>query len=144
MLNSPLETSKENSPRFCTAVNCMDGRVQLPIIAYLRKRFDCEYVDSITEGGPNLILAKQRDDSLVQSILARLRISIENHNSLGIAIVGHYDCAANSESQPTQIAHIQQAARFLKCQYHNLQVIGLWVDKHWIVHEVMEQNHSGN
>ena len=32
--------------KFCTAVTCMDGRIQLPVIAYLQKRFNAEYVDS--------------------------------------------------------------------------------------------------
>jgi len=38
---------------FCTAVNCMDGRVQLPVINYLKERFSANYVDMITEPGPN-------------------------------------------------------------------------------------------
>jgi hypothetical protein len=36
----------------------MDGRVQLPVIDYLRKRFGVEHVDSVIEAGPNLILAE--------------------------------------------------------------------------------------
>ena len=36
---------------FCTAVNCMDGRVQLPVTSYLQERFNVEHVDSITEPG---------------------------------------------------------------------------------------------
>ena len=38
---------------FCTVVNCMDGRVQLPVIRYLQERFEVPYVDSITEVGPS-------------------------------------------------------------------------------------------
>ncbi|MHA1252503.1 MAG: carbonic anhydrase, partial [Candidatus Helarchaeota archaeon] len=26
--------------KFCTVINCMDGRVQIPVINYLRKRFN--------------------------------------------------------------------------------------------------------
>ena len=40
-----------NNIRFCTVINYIDGRVQLPVIRYLQKRFDAEYVDSITEAG---------------------------------------------------------------------------------------------
>jgi len=32
---------------YCTVINCMDGRVQLPVIKYLKERFDVDYVDSI-------------------------------------------------------------------------------------------------
>jgi hypothetical protein len=73
----------------------MDGRVQLPVIQYLQKRFDVQYVDSITEAGPNLILAKRNNAALVQATLVRLNISMDKHNSVGIAIVGHHDCAGN-------------------------------------------------
>ena len=40
---------------FCTAINCMDGRVQLPVIRFLQERFKVDYVDVISEPGPNLL-----------------------------------------------------------------------------------------
>ncbi len=123
--------------RFCTAINCMDGRVQLPVIVHLQKRFDVEYVDSITEAGPNRILAERRDPVLVRSILERVKISMENHGSVGVAIVGHYDCAGNPALRDEQIIHIQKAVRFLRQQYGDIEIIGLWVDKNWEVHEVI-------
>ncbi len=53
--------------RFGTVINCMDGRVQLPVIAYLQKRFNVTYVDTITEAGPNLLLAQGEDLQLFSS-----------------------------------------------------------------------------
>ena len=123
---------------FCTVINCMDGRVQLPAIRYLQKRFNVEYVDSITEPGPNLILAEQNNPVLVKSVLERLKISIENHHSVGVAVVGHHDCAGNPAPQSDQIIHTQKAAQFLRQQYENIEVIGLWIDKNWEVHEVTD------
>jgi hypothetical protein len=84
---------------FCTAVNCMDGRVQLPVIRYLQGRFNVEHVDSVTEPAPNLILAKRRDEHVVQSILSRIRVSVESHSSVGIALAGHHECAGNPATQ---------------------------------------------
>ena len=124
--------------RIWTVINCMDGRVQLPAIRYLQKRFNVEYVDSITEPGPNLILAEEKSITSIESILERLRISIENHNSVGVAIVGHHDCAGNPAPQSDQIIHTQKAAQFLRQQYENIEIIGLWIDKNWKVHEVTE------
>lgn len=46
---------------FCTAINCMDGRVQLPVINFLMRRFSVEYVDSVTDAGPVKILAEHTD-----------------------------------------------------------------------------------
>ena len=123
---------------FCTAVNCMDGRVQLPVIRYLRDRFNAEYVDSITEPGPNLILAKRTDEDLVQSILRRVRISVERHSSVGIALAGHHECAGNPATRQEQKQHLIAGIEFLRRQYPNIPIIGLWVDEKWRVHEVFD------
>ena len=124
--------------RFSTVINCMDGRVQLPAIKYLKKRFDVEYVDSVTEAAPNLILAEADNMTAVRSILAKVAISIEKHNSAGIAIVGHYDCAGNSAPEKDQRIHIKKAVQFLSQQYENMEIIGLWIDENFDVHEVVD------
>jgi hypothetical protein len=129
--------------RFCTAINCVDGRVQLPVIRYLQKRFNVDYVDSITEAGPNLILSEYKNMVSIEAIFNKLNISIEKHNSVGIGIVGHYDCAGNPATQENQIRHIQKAIKLLRQQYENIEIIGLWVDKNWKLHEVIEDRSSG-
>ncbi len=118
----------------------MDGRVQLPVIRYLQKRFNAEYVDSITEAGPNLILSEERDSTSGQAILERLKISIEKHNSVGVAVVGHHDCAGNPAPENDQILHIQKAIQFLRKQYDGVDIIGLWIDGNWDIHEVIGSN----
>jgi len=117
-------------------INCMDGRVQLPVIKYLQKRFNVDYVDSITEPGPNLILAQQTNISLVESIFKRLKISIDHHGSAGIAVVGHYDCAVNPATKEEQTAHTLDAIRCIKHRYSDFEIIGLWVDENWKVSEL--------
>ena len=44
--------------KFATAINCMDGRTQLPTINWAMKELNVDYVDSITEAGPDKILAE--------------------------------------------------------------------------------------
>ncbi len=133
----PDSRQRENDMQFCTAINCMDGRIQLPVIRYLQRYFNAEYVDTITEPGPNRILADEKADmSIRQNILDRVTISIERHASVGMAIVGHYDCAGNPVPEATQIAQIKQAMQFLRQQFEDMAVIGLWVDENWNVHEV--------
>lgn len=126
-----------NGLEFCTVINCMDGRVQLPVMQYLQQRFEVSYVDSITEAGPTLILAERNDAALVQAILGRVRISIDKHNSVGIGVVGHHDCAGNPAPYEVQITHIRDSVRFLRSQYQGVRIIGLWVDGDWRVHEVV-------
>ncbi|MGA1874710.1 MAG: carbonic anhydrase [bacterium] len=122
---------------FCTAVNCMDGRVQLPVIRYLQGRFNAEHVDVITEPGPNLILAKRTDEDLVQSILRRINISVEKHSSVAIALAGHHECAGNPATQEGQKRHLVAGIEFLCLHYRNVPIIGLWVDENWKVHEIV-------
>ncbi len=121
---------------FCTALNCIDGRIQLPVIAYLRDRFNAEFVDTITEPGMSLVLAEQDNTVLVQSILAKLKISVEKHNSVGVAIVGHHDCLVNQASKDEQIVHIQDALNYMPPQYDKIKIIGLWVDENCEVSEI--------
>ena len=138
-----LMLGKEDMMKFCTVINCLDGRVQLPVIQYLQKRFNVQYVDSITEAGPNLILAKQDNTALVQAILGKLRISIDKHNSGGIAIVGHHDCAGNPAPMEEQIEHIKESVQFLHSHYGNIKIIGLWVNHSWEINEIIDSDKLG-
>ena len=123
-------------PTFCTAINCMDGRVQTPVIAFLRQRFNADYVDMITEPGPNGILAAGEDAATVESILRRVLLSVEKHGSVGVAVVGHHDCAGNPGPKDEQLAQVRKAKALLREYFQNPIVIGLWVDVDWQAHEV--------
>ncbi len=124
--------------KFCTAINCIDGRTQLPVINYLKKRFNADYVDCVTEAGPNLILSEQKEPKRIEAILKGVQISVEKHNSTGIAIAGHHDCAGNPSPKDEQLSHIKNAVKFVKRQHPNLEVVGLWVDENWKVNEVAD------
>ena len=121
---------------FYTAVNCMDGRVQLPVINYLTARFKAEHIDSVTEAGPVLYLAEKTDSEQTKSILRRMDISINNHKSTGIAVIAHHDCAGNPADEQTQISQLMPAVNFLARHYPNVEIIGLWVDSNFSVKEI--------
>jgi hypothetical protein len=84
-----------------------------------------------------LILSESKDTIVIQSIFDRLEISIENHQSVGVAIFGHHDCAGNPAPKEEHIKHIQKAVELLRVQFENLEIIGLWVDENWKVQEVI-------
>jgi hypothetical protein len=126
--------------KFFTAINCMDGRVQLPVIEYLKRRFKADYVDVITEPGPNLILARQENHDRIESIFDRVSISVERHHSAGIAIAGHHDCAGNPTSKDAQIQHIKDAIATIQGRYRQVDTIGLWVDENWEVNALGQQD----
>ena len=121
---------------FCTAINCMDGRVQLPVINYLAERFGVDYVDSITEPGPVKILTEQTDRLLLDSIFKRISISTEKHGSMSIAICAHTDCAGNPADDQIQKEQLRKASEFLREKYPNANVITLWLDMNWDVYEL--------
>ncbi len=122
--------------KFCTVINCMDGRVQLPANEYARKRFNADYVDTITEPGPNLILSDRTNHREIKSIVKRLDISINIHSSKGVAIVGHFNCVGNPACKDLQIAQLHTAMQLIQDLYRNVEVIGLWIDEQWNVVEI--------
>ena len=122
---------------FCTAINCMDGRTQLPVNTYLREKLGVEFVDTVTEPGPVRILAEEPESELTQSILNRVDISTGKHGSGCIAMVAHVDCAGNPVSDETQMGQLDVAVSFLKSRYPNVQVLGLWVGDSWTVSEIL-------
>jgi hypothetical protein len=121
---------------FCTAINCIDGRTQLPVISYLKRRFGVEYVDIISEPGPNLLLARGGDSPAIDLLFKGLQISIDNHHSVGIAIVGHHDCVGNPSPREEQMLQLGKAVSVLRRRYSEQTVIALWVDEEWRVHEL--------
>lgn len=119
---------KEKKHSFCTAINCMDGRVQLPVIHYMAKKFKVAFVDTITEPGPNGILANQKDKTKIKSILERIDISVKKHKSTVIAIAAHNDCAGNPSPDKEQITQTKNACNFIKLKCPAIKVIGLFVN----------------
>jgi len=121
---------------FCTAFSCMDGRIQLPVIEYLQKRFKVKYVDMITEPGASRILAEEKDVRLTDSVFRSIEISVDKHKSSGIAVVGHYDCAGNPVSKEKQLLQLQKSADEITKKYPHIPVVKLWVNEHWQVQEI--------
>lgn len=117
----------------------MDGRTQIPVINYMKTEYVAEYVDMITEAGPNKILAEHTNKSAIESIKLRVSISTEKHDSKVIAVVGHFDCGGNPSDEETQIQQIREAVKIVEGWNSNVEVIGLWVDAQWRVNKVSPQ-----
>ena len=121
---------------FATAINCMDGRVQIPVIEWLKRIYSVDYVDMITEPGPNKILSENRNSRIVESIKKRVEISVVKHNSRLITIIGHYDCAGNPVEKDIQLEQILSAIKTVESWNLDVQIIGLWVNKNWKVYQI--------
>jgi hypothetical protein len=121
--------------KYATALNCIDGRTQIPVIRWLRKNFDVDYVDLVTEPGMDKVLSQCHCfeiDRLRENVI----VSITAHNSNVVAVIGHYDCAANPVSDYKHFKDIVKSTCIVKSWGLPVRVIGLWVDEFWCVHVV--------
>ena len=116
--------------KFATSVSCMDGRIQIPLNAWIKKNYSVDYVDTITEPGDDKTIA---DDSILESIKTKIDISINAHKSELIVLSGHYDCAANLVSNEMHIEMIKKGVEIISALNLGVKVIGVWVDDSWNV-----------
>ena len=123
---------------FCTAVNCIDGRVQQPVTEFLRSRSNVCYVDMVTEAGPVGAISDPFDSEISDSIFRRVQISIDAHDSKVVAVVAHADCAGNPVDDDRQRTQLNDSARGLAEIFGSVTVLGLWVDGDGAVQEVCE------
>jgi hypothetical protein len=127
-----------SSKKFATAVNCMDGRTQAPVAEYLKKMFQVDYVDTVTEPGPVKILAERTEAQVVAQIRKRVEISVYKHRSAVVAVVAHGDCAGNPVDEGLQRKQLGEAIRTMKSWGLAVEFLGLWVDeKEWQVERVL-------
>jgi hypothetical protein len=122
--------------KFATAVNCMDGRTQAPVTEWMKKNFNVDFVDMVTEPGPNKILAEFKDIPLIANIKKRVEISVTRHKSKAIAVVGHFDCAGNPIDKTGQLQQIAESVKKIKAWGFDVKIVGLWVDEEWKVEKV--------
>ena len=120
---------------FGTALNCIDGRTQIPVINWMKENFGLDYVDLITEPGMDKVLA-QGNWIEIQRLKEKVLISVTAHNSNVVAVVGHYDCAANPVSNCEHFRDIAVSIYTVKSWGLPIRVVGLWVDERWHVHVV--------
>jgi len=108
----------------------MDGRAQKPVIEYLEKQYGIDYVDMITEPGPNKVLAENSSVETIESIKKRVALSVEKHHSDIIVIAGHYDCAGNPADEAVQKEHLRASVSIIDSWGFPVgKLIALWLDE---------------
>jgi len=121
---------------FATCLNCIDGRVQLPVINWIMGNYSIKYVDMITEAGMDGYLAGKYSN--ITDILKKVEISINLHGSKNIFITGHHDCAGNPVDDTTHEKQITAAVYLIKKLFPDLNIIGLWIDDNFTVENIIE------
>jgi carbonic anhydrase len=124
---------------FGTAINCMDGRVQLPVIDWMQKEFHLDYIDMITEAGADKVLAAGTREQ-IESVKSRAAISVNVHKSKVIAVVGHHDCAGNPVTPEQHHSNLLDAVSAVNSWRLPVdKVLALWVDHDWRVRTIVAQ-----
>jgi hypothetical protein len=125
---------------FVTAINCMDGRVQEPVIAWMKRRFSADFVDMITEPGPDRILTDGLPEC-IESVRRRVVVSVDGHGSRVVAMVVHHDCAGFPVSKETHLTALQDCIRIIASWDLPVRIVGLWVGRNWQV-ELVNDTHA--
>ena len=116
-----------------TCLNCMNGRVQLPVLQWIKKHYKIDFVDVITEAGMDGVLSNQK---YIGEILRSINVSVKINKSTRIFIVGHYDCRGNPVEKYVHQNQIKESVSRLKKYWPSFEVTGLWVNQKWQVEVV--------
>ena len=108
----------------------MDGRVQLPVLTWIKKKYPVDFVDVITEAGMDRVLSEQED---ICEILRSIKVSMTLNKSTRLFVVGHHDCRGNPVDEAAHHHDITAAVDRLRGLFPGFEVIGLWVDNNWTV-----------
>lgn len=114
--------------KFATALNCIDGRVQSPVRSWIDMHCRVDFVDMITEVGPDCVLTR---GSLAEktSVREKVRFSIEVHNSEAVAVVGHFDCQGNPVNRDEHIQDIMESVEIVRGWELWVRIVGLYVNE---------------
>ena len=116
---------------FACVINCMDGRVQDAVKNYMKENYSVDYVDMVTEPGPNKILAENSNPHIIENIKKRVAISVNHHGAKVVVIIGHFGCAGNPTEKEEQIKHLKEAKKTVESFSFDSEIILLWVDGDW-------------
>jgi len=115
--------------KFATAINCIDGRVQVPLSDFIKANYNIDYVDMITVPGPDKVLSGYEDANEIESIRRKVLISCDKHDSRLLFIAAHYDCAGNPCDEKEHLRQVKKAIENVEKWNINSEIFGLWIDK---------------
>ena len=122
--------------KFGTAINCIDGRTQEPVIDFMKQKYGIDGVDMVTFPGVDGVVSSLGNFNTITLIRNAVSISIEKHGSRIIAVVGHFDCAGNPGNKEHHYAHIGKAVQQVSSWKFDVEIVGLYVNDKWQIEEV--------
>jgi len=120
--------------KFGTLINCIDGRTQLPAIRWIKENYSLDYVDNITEPGPDKLVSEEK----IEQLKPKIDISIKLHGSNLVVVSGHHGCAGNPISKEEHLSQIRKSIAVIKSLELPVEVIGIWINDKWEIETVKE------
>lgn len=121
--------------KFGTVINCIDGRTQLPVLKWIKENYSLQYVDTITEPGPDKVIS-EKSISKIEQLKSKVFISIKAHGSRIVIIAGHHDCAVNPVSKTEHLDQIKKSIKVMKSWNLEVEIFGIWVNEEWKIERV--------
>ena len=126
-----------NFGKFATSINCIDGRIQIPISNWIKQKYFVDYVDVISHPGSDKVIGEKIIEGITE-IKSKVLVSINAHNSKLVVISGHHDCAGNPVSKEMHMTQIKKSINLIKSWDYPVTVIGIWVNDKWEIEEIQE------
>jgi carbonic anhydrase len=111
--------------------------VQQPVADWMKLNTNVDYVDLITEPGPDKVLSSETT-YVVNEIIRKVTFSVKYHESPVVALCGHHDCAANHANREEHIEQILEGVRVLQSYNLNVRLLGLWLNEWGSVERVCD------
>lgn len=115
---------------FAVVLNCIDGRVQQPLLDWVRARYSVDYADVVTEPGIDGLLA-HGSPAAREAVLDKVCVSRLAHLSSYLVVAGHHDCAANPVPRDVHEQQIRTAVGWLRTALPRFDVAGVYLDETW-------------
>jgi hypothetical protein len=101
--------------------------VQRPVVDYLRRQYGVDYVDLITEPGPERAMTDPARTEIQAAIRRNASFSVAGHDAELIAVTAHDDCLGNDADSTTRLAQLRAARQVVTGWDLGVEVIALWV-----------------
>lgn len=121
---------------FALAINCVDGRVQQPLLRWIRDELSLSRVDYLTVPGADAALAEHGRELERARETASFLTDQRDHRCALVA--GHWDCLGNPVDEERHREQIRRAAEELHRWGVAPRTLGVWIREGWSVEVVSD------
>jgi hydrogenase maturation factor len=112
-----------------TVVCCIDGRIQIPVVEFLRNLWNVEWVDVVTEIAPERLLSDGNEEESVRRIHENITASLVQQLEARLAVASHSGCDCNNVPDEEKREMVRASVRILREAHQDASIIGVWVDE---------------